>query len=238
MEDQWNQARQLEDAMVAETFYSFACACCGHRCPHSSDVQISLTDASDPNISEMIISCETETIKRPSRIYLSTSSNDYVIHDSYIVMSPLMHIKYLTIGYHVSGEKYTPQRQLSRHITAFPKPLPCTIKEALEEHFSLSISQIESIIQMVLITAVSDDEAREKAKNIEGMQISVFWLDLRCKHIVEVWRDSNIEDLIISMSFDLLDEICVIKYDFIVIFQNLLIVIFILFFLFAYFNLK
>ena len=39
-----------------------------------------------------------------------------------IVMSPLMHNKYLTNGYHVGGEKYTPQGQLSWHITAFPKP--------------------------------------------------------------------------------------------------------------------
>jgi hypothetical protein len=51
----------------------------------------------------------------------------------------------------------------------------------------------------------SNDEAREKAKSIEGMQISAFWLDLWCKHLVEVWRDSNIEDLTVSMSFDLLD---------------------------------
>ena len=80
--------------------------------------------------------------------------------------------------YHVSGEKYTPQVQLSWHITAFPKPLPSTIKEALEEHFPFSISQLESIIQIVLITAASEDEAREKAKSIEGMQISAFWLDL------------------------------------------------------------
>ena len=44
------------------------------------------------------------------------------------------------------------------HITAFPRPLPGTIKEALEEHFSLlSISRLESIIQIVLITAASDD---------------------------------------------------------------------------------
>ena len=42
-------------------------------------------------------------------------------------------------------------------------------------------------------------------KSIEGMQISAFWLDLWCKHHVEVWRDSNIEDLAVSMSFDLLD---------------------------------
>ena len=49
-----------------------------------------------------------------------------------------------------------------------------------------------------------DDEAREKAKSIEGMQISAFWLDLWCKHLVEVWRDSNIEDLTVSMSFYLL----------------------------------
>ncbi len=91
-----------------------------------------------------------------------------------ILMSPLMHTKYLTTGYHVSGEKYTPQGQLSRQITVFPRPLPRTIKEALEEHFPLSISQFENIIQIVLITATSDDEAREKAKSFEGMQISAF----------------------------------------------------------------
>ncbi len=60
-----------------------------------------------------------------------------------------MHTKYLTTGYLVSGEKYTPQGQLSRHIKAFPKSLPGTNKEALEEHFPLSISQLESIIQIV-----------------------------------------------------------------------------------------
>ena len=57
---------------------------------------------------------------------------------------------------------------------------------------------------MVLITSTSDDEAREKAKSIEGMQVSAFRLDLWCKHLVEVWRDSNIEDLTVSMIFDLL----------------------------------
>ena len=113
-----------------------------------------------------------------------------------------MHTKYLIIEYHVSGEKYTQQGQLSGHITAFPKPLPGTIKEALEEHFPLSISQLESIIQIVLITAASDDEAREKAKSIDWMQISAFWLDLLCIHLVEAWRDSNIEDLSVSRSFD------------------------------------
>jgi len=69
----------------------------------------------------------------------------------------------------------------------------------------LSKSQLESIIQIVLITAGSVDEAREKAKSIEGIQISSFWLDLWFRHLVEVWRDSNIEDLTINMSFDLLD---------------------------------
>ena len=48
-------------------------------------------------------------------------------------------------------------------------------------------------------------EARDKAKSIEGMQISVIWLDLWCKHLVEVWHDSNIEDLTLSMSFELLE---------------------------------
>ncbi len=48
------------------------------------------------------------------------------------------------------------------------------MKEALEENFPLSISQLESTIKIVLITEASDDEAREKAKIIEGMQISAF----------------------------------------------------------------
>ena len=63
-----------------------------------------------------------------------------------IVMSHLMHTKYLTTRYHVSEEKYTPQGQLSGHFTAFPKPLPGTNKDALEEHFPLSIPQLEGII--------------------------------------------------------------------------------------------
>jgi hypothetical protein len=83
IEDQWNQARQLEDAMVAEIFDASVCACCCHRCSQS-DMQIGLKDTTDPNILEILISCEIETIKRPSRIRLSISSNDYVIHDSYI----------------------------------------------------------------------------------------------------------------------------------------------------------
>ncbi len=115
------------------------------------------------------------------------------------------HYHHTARSYNVSGEKYTPQGQLSGHVTAFPMPLLATIKEALEEHFPLSISQLESIIQIVLIIAASDNEAREKAKSIEGMRISAFWLDLWYKHRVEVWRDSNIEDLTVSMSFDLHD---------------------------------
>ncbi len=91
--------------------------------------------------------------------------------------------------------------------SAFSKPLLATIKEALEEHFPLSISQLKSIIQIVLITVASDDEAKEKAKSIEGMQISAFWLDLWCKHLVGVWRDRNIEYFTVSMSFDLHDKL-------------------------------
>jgi hypothetical protein len=60
--------------------------------------------------------------------------------DERIIMSPLMHTTYLTDGYHVSREKYTPQGQLFGHIKTFPKPLPGKIKKALEEHFPLSIS--------------------------------------------------------------------------------------------------
>jgi hypothetical protein len=61
IEDRWNQARQLEDAMVAEIFDASVCACCGHRCPHT-DMQIGLTDITDPNILQILISCEKETI--------------------------------------------------------------------------------------------------------------------------------------------------------------------------------
>ncbi len=53
-----------------------------------------------------------------------------------------MHTKYLTIGHHVSVEKHAPQGQLSVHITTFPKPLLGTSKEAIEEHFPFSISQL------------------------------------------------------------------------------------------------
>ena len=97
-----------------------------------------------------------------------------------------MHTKILTTGHQVSGEKYTPQGQLCGHIAAFPKPLPGTFKEALEEYLPLSILRLESILQIALITAASCDEAREKAKSIEWMRISAFWLDLWCKHLVEV----------------------------------------------------
>ena len=121
-----------------------------------------------------------------------------------IVTSPLMHTKYLIIGYHVSGEKYTPQGQLSSHIAAFPKPLLATIKDALEDHFPLPISQLENIIRIIFITVASDDEAREKPNSMEGVHISVFLLDLWRTYFVKVWRDSNIEDLAVSMSYDLL----------------------------------
>jgi len=90
------------------------------------------------------------------------------------VTSHSMHTKYLTTKYHVSGEKYTSIGQLSGHITAFPKPLPATIKDTLESHFPLSISRLESIILIVLIVAAIDDEGREKAKSIEGMQFFAF----------------------------------------------------------------
>jgi len=103
--------------------------------------------------------------------------------------SPLMHTEYLSTGYHISGENYTPQDNFFGHITAFLKPSPTTIKDALKKHSPLSISQLENIIQLGLFNATNDDEAREKAKSIEGLQISAFWLDLWCKHYVDVWRD-------------------------------------------------
>ncbi len=69
--------------MVAEIMHASVCACYAHRCPQS-DMQIGLIDTTNPNILGILISCETEKIKRPSQIFLYTSSNDYAIHDSYI----------------------------------------------------------------------------------------------------------------------------------------------------------
>jgi len=63
------------------------------------------------------------------------------------------------------------------------------------------MSQLKNIIQIPLITSASEDKVREKAKSIEGMQILVILIDLRCKHLVEVWRDRNIEDLVVSISY-------------------------------------
>jgi hypothetical protein len=44
--------------------------------------------------------------------------------------------------------------------------LSATIKDSIEEHLPLSISQLENIIQIFLISAASDDDAaKEKAKS-------------------------------------------------------------------------
>jgi len=47
-------------------------------------MQIGLTNIIDPNILEILISSETNNIKRTSRISLFQIPNDYVIHYSYI----------------------------------------------------------------------------------------------------------------------------------------------------------
>ena len=58
IEDQWNQACQLEDGMIAENLYSSICACCGHRCRHNI-IQLGLTHTIDPYILEPLISSES-----------------------------------------------------------------------------------------------------------------------------------------------------------------------------------
>ena len=71
----------------------------------------------------------------------------------------------------------------------FPKPSPATIKDTLEEHSYFWISPLENVIHFFLITLTSDDEAQDKDKSIEGMQL-FFLLNLECKHRFEVWRES------------------------------------------------
>ena len=80
--------------MAAEIVYSCVCACCGHRSPHNI-MQIGLTYTIDQNILERMMTNETERIKCPSRIRLSTSSNDYVIHNSYIRKKFLIFVMYV-----------------------------------------------------------------------------------------------------------------------------------------------
>ena len=67
IEDQWNQARQLEDAMVAEIFDSSVCACCGHRFPHS-DMQIGLTDTARYGTAYYGQYDSTTLVQNPSQI--------------------------------------------------------------------------------------------------------------------------------------------------------------------------
>ena len=71
IEDKWNQACQLENAIVNEFFNSFVCAYCGHRCPHNI-MKIGLTYITDPNILELLlISSETEILSiLPEFVYL------------------------------------------------------------------------------------------------------------------------------------------------------------------------
>jgi len=83
IEDQRNQARQLEDVMDVEICDSSISACFGHRCTRSK-MQIGLIDTSNASILEISTSSETQITRRPIQIRLSTSSDDYVIHDSYI----------------------------------------------------------------------------------------------------------------------------------------------------------
>ena len=83
IDDQWNQACQLEDAMVAakKNLMSLHVAVIGVLiilCKQG------LTDTIDRDILELSTYSETKSIKRPSRIRVSTSANDFVLHNSNI----------------------------------------------------------------------------------------------------------------------------------------------------------
>jgi hypothetical protein len=73
-----------------------------------------------------------------------------------------------------------------------------------EEHSPLSNSLLENIIQIAVLTATSDDEAREKAKRTKRIRFFYIWIYVWCKHLVEVWRDCNIEPLSVNMSYNFL----------------------------------
>jgi len=75
----------------------------------------------------------------------------------------------------VKGSIYTPRGIFLGHINIFlSRLLLVTIKYALTEHFPFSMSYLESGIQIVVIIASSDDEAREKLKVLKECKYMLF----------------------------------------------------------------
>ena len=103
-----------------------------------------------------------------------------------LVVSPVRHSRYLTTAY---DQKSHQSRSvgLSGHITAFSKPTPQQLDEALLQHFPASLAELGELVQLVLVTADSKEAALEKARNIEELKVNGRLVHLWCKHITEAW---------------------------------------------------
>ena len=103
-----------------------------------------------------------------------------------LVVSPVRHSRYLTTAY---DQKSHQSRSvgLSGHITAFSKPTPQQLDEALLQHFPASLAELGNLVQLVLVTADSKEAALEKARNIEELKVNGRLVHLWCKHITEAW---------------------------------------------------
>ena len=115
-----------------------------------------------------------------------------------IVISPVVTTKYVTTGYDVDRAKSRPAGHLTGHITAFPSAMPGEVGEALERFFPMSIRDVTSVQQIVLVTAASAAEARGKAKHIPGMDVSGFWVKLWCEHMQKTYEEYGIQDEMVS----------------------------------------
>ena len=103
-----------------------------------------------------------------------------------LVVSPVRHSRYLTTAYDQSSHQ-SRSVGLSGHITAFSKPTPQQLDEALLQHFPASLAELGNLVQLVLVTADSKEAALEKARNIEELKVNGRLVHLWCKHITEAW---------------------------------------------------
>ena len=103
-----------------------------------------------------------------------------------LVVSPVRHSRYLTTAYDQRSHQ-SRSVGLSGHITAFSKPTPQQLDEALLQHFPASLAELGNLVQLVLVTADSKEAALEKARNIEELKVNGRLVHLWCKHITEAW---------------------------------------------------
>ena len=108
-----------------------------------------------------------------------------------LVVSPVQHSRYLTTAYDQRTHQ-TRSVSLSGHITAFSKPTPKQLDEALQQHFPASVAETGHLVQLVLVTADSKEAALEKARHIEELKVNGRLIHLWSQHIATAWEKLDI----------------------------------------------